>query len=139
MDNITGDIREALPLIQEMVNQFGVDENTKGGHTAMFVGVIGSEKIGDLLPEVARYLGPPYKAAGEGVFFKNLFDSFAKSFGGMRKEQIYFRKELAEGVVLFCAFWPWATNPPKTSIRVGFFGLEGKNVDLDNLLQALGG
>ena len=115
---VTG-IQNALKLIPILKSQFNVKRNADEDDPLLFVGVAESNVIDALRPVVEEYFGPAYKPAGESAFWKNLFDSFVKSVGGVRTEQTLFKKEISPTLALFCAFWPWGSNPIKTSIRIG--------------------
>ncbi|MFZ2959574.1 MAG: hypothetical protein WA705_22035 [Candidatus Ozemobacteraceae bacterium] len=112
-------IKETLKLIPLLKTQFSVKRNSDEDDPTLFVGVAESNLIDALRPVVEAHFGPAYKPAGESAFWKNLFDSFVKSVGGVRTEQTLFKKEISPSVFLFCAFWPWGSNPVKTSIRIG--------------------
>ena len=112
-------IKKNLKLIGKLEKEFGLKPNTDIDDPLLYCGVAQSNLIADLTPLVEEYFGAAYKPAGETAFFMNLFDKFIKSVGGVRKEQTLFKKDIAEGVILYCAFWPWGTSPVKTSVRIG--------------------
>ncbi len=119
-------IREALRVIPEMKTRFGVKRNQQENDPLMFVGVTDTSAIKDIAPLVEEFFGKPYKPPGETAFLMNLFDHFVKEVGGVRREQTLFRKEIGKGLNLFCAFWPWASDPAKTSVRIGLLCAEEK-------------
>ncbi|MBF0545126.1 MAG: hypothetical protein HQM08_11860 [Candidatus Riflebacteria bacterium] len=112
-------IKDSLKLIPILKLKYKVKANYDGDDPTLFVGVAESNMIEVLRPVVEEYFGPPYKPAGETAFLKNIFDHFVKSVGGVRKEQTLFRKEISPTLILFCAFWPWGSDPVRTSIRIG--------------------
>lgn len=135
MDEIIEAITEILTLIPEMKTDFGIKRNSRDSDPLMFTGVATSSIIPDLASRVERHFGAAYKPAGEGAFFKNLFDSFVKSVGGISKEQTLYRKEFSPTLALFCAFWPWASDPKQTSVRLGL--LCTKDDECERLKKAL--
>jgi len=112
-------IKEALKLIGELKAKFNVQANKDGMESLIFAGVTVSNVITQLTPEVEKTFGKAYKPAGKWAFFMNFFDSFVKGVGGIRTDQTLFRKDIGPGLTLYCAFWPWGSNPVKTSIRIG--------------------
>ncbi|MBU0483601.1 MAG: hypothetical protein KKB30_03710 [Proteobacteria bacterium] len=130
-------IREDLKIIGELHARFPLKKNEDSCGPLLYTCIAPSELVEDLKIFVRQYFGPPYKEAGEGVFFKNLFDKFARAVGGMGKDQTYFRKEISSDLVLCCAFWPWSGNSGKTSVR--FELLVGKPVESEALAAALTG
>lgn len=130
-------IRQTLPLIGELKSQFAIETNTRNQDPLLYVGVVDSSQLDSLASQVENYFGVPYKAAGQAAFFRNLFDSFARAMGGMGKDQTFFVKKVDLGMTLFCAFWPWETNPAKTSVRIGL--LCGVGEEKQGMIAALGG
>ncbi|RCK81386.1 MAG: hypothetical protein OZSIB_2255 [Candidatus Ozemobacter sibiricus] len=117
-------IREVLRVIPELKTRFGVKRNPQENDPLLFVGVTDSAAIKEIAPLVETFFGKPYKPPGETAFLMNLFDHFVKEVGGVRREQTLFRKEISKGLNLFCAFWPWASDPTKTSVRIGLLCAE---------------
>jgi hypothetical protein len=112
-------LRNTLGLIDTMKAEFGVRPTPENSQPLLFTGVAESVVIEHLTERVAEHFGPPYKAAHQGAFFMNLFDGFVKAVGGVNRDQTLFRKDFEDGVTLYCAFWPWGSNPVKTSVRLG--------------------
>lgn len=81
--------------------------------------VIPSERVAQLLTDVTELMGPAVKPAGTTAMFKNWFDPFFKAVGGAEKQQSLFRRELTDRLSLYIAFWPWASDPARTSVRIG--------------------
>lgn len=102
-----------------MKSEFGITRNRDSCDELLYTGVAQSDIIEELSEKVKTFFGDPYKPAGEGAFWKNWFDSFVKSVGGIEKDQTLFKKEASETVTIYCAFWPWGSNPVKTSVRLG--------------------
>ena len=112
-------IKETLELIPLMKSKFGITRNRDSCDELLYTGVAQSDVIDELSQEVAKYFGSPYKAKGDGAFWANWFDSFVKSVGGIESDQTLYKKEISETVTMYCAFWPWGSNPVKTSVRIG--------------------
>lgn len=119
MQNQVKKIREALKIIDLIEAKFKIKPNHDIDDPLLYCGVADSNIMTQLTEEVEKIFGKAYKPAGEGAFLKNFFDKFVREVGGARKEQTLFRKEISEQVFLYCAFWPWGSNPVKTSIRIG--------------------
>ena len=130
-------MKETLQLIPDLKSQFQIQRNPDGCGPLIYTGVAESNLIPKLSPLVEKYFGKAYKAAGAGAFFMNWFDSFVRNVGGVRKDQTLFRKAIADDIDLFCAFWPWGTNPIKTSIRVGIICPEEREPELEKALKGL--
>ncbi len=111
-------IEQTMPLIGELKSFFEI-KPMDSDDPLLFAGVVLSDIILDISPVVEKYFGGPFKAAGKSAFLKNYFDGFTRSIGGMRTEQTVFRKQVSKGLDLYCAFWPWGSNPVKTTVRVG--------------------
>ena len=119
MKNYLPEIRKNLELIDLIESKFKIKPNNDVDDPLLYCGVADSNIIAQLSEDVEKYFGKPYKPAGEGAFFKNFFDKFMREVGGARKEQTLYRREISESIVLYCAFWPWGSNPVKTSVRIG--------------------
>jgi hypothetical protein len=119
MKNYLPEIRKTLELISAIEKNFKIKPNNDVDDPLLYCGVADSNIIDTLTVEVEKHFGKAYKPAGEGAFFKNYFDRFVKEVGGARKDQTLFKKDIAEGIVMYCAFWPWGSNPVKTSVRIG--------------------
>lgn len=129
-------IRETLPLIAELKEQFAIETNSRNKDPLLYVGVVNSADIDAIAPQVRNYFGEPYKSAGQAAFLKNLFDSFARAMGGMAKEQTFFVKKVDIGMTMYCAFWPWGTDPSKTSVRIGLLcGVEREKPEMATALE----
>lgn len=124
MEDKIKSIRDALKVIPELKTRFGVKRSSQDNEPLMFVGVTESSALKDIAPMVEGFFGKAYKPPGETAFLMNLFDHFVKEVGGVRREQTLFRKEIDRGLNLFCAFWPWASDPTKTSVRIGLLCAE---------------
>jgi hypothetical protein len=121
-------IRSCLQLIETLEDKYGIEPGDSDD-PLFYTGVAESNIIKDLSPDVEKHFGKAYKPAGEGAFFKNFFDKFVKEVGGARKEQTLFRKDIDDQTILYCAFWPWGTDPVRTSIRIGLlcFGADERS------------
>lgn len=119
MKNQLQEIRKTLGLIDIIEGKYKIKPNHDVEDPLLYCGVADSNLIAQLAEEVEKYFGKPYKPAGEGAFFKNFFDRFIREVGGTRTDQTLFRKEISDQTVMYCAFWPWGTQPVKTSVRIG--------------------
>jgi hypothetical protein len=112
-------IKDVLSIIPELKAKFGVKRNSDNDDPLLFCGVATSDIIANVTPVIEQKFGKAYKPAGETAFFKNLFDGFVKNVGGVRTEQTLFRHDINDRFAIYCAFWPWGSNPVNTSIRIG--------------------
>lgn len=112
-------IKDALQLIDELKRQFAVRRHPDGCGSLLYTGVAESNVIEKLTPVVEKRFGSAYKPAGQSALLKNWFDGFVKGVGGIRRDQTLFRLDIMPELILFCAFWPWGSEPVKTSIRIG--------------------
>lgn len=113
------EIRKHLKIIDLIEDKFKIKANNDVDDPLLYCGVADSNIMSELAVEVEKVFGPAYKPAGEGAFFKNFFDKFVREVGGARKEQTLYRIAIDEMTCLYCAFWPWGSNPVKTSVRIG--------------------
>ncbi|MGM0598955.1 MAG: hypothetical protein ACQETH_03955 [Candidatus Rifleibacteriota bacterium] len=129
MQNNIKKIRATLKLIKIIEEKYKIKPNNDVDDPLLYCGIADSDIIDDLAVEVEKYFGKPYKPAGQGAFFKNFFDSFIKEVGGTRKEQTLYQLKIDEGIYMYCAFWPWGSNPVKTSVRIGLvcYGADERN------------
>ena len=130
-------IKDDLKIISELHEKFPLEKNEDSCGSLCFTFVALSEITDRMKPVVQQYFGLPYKDAGEGAFFKNLFDKFARAVGGMGKDQTIYRKDISNDLTLCCAFWPWGGNPAKTSIRIEL--LVARSAESDAVAEALKG
>ncbi|MBN1292033.1 MAG: hypothetical protein JXB48_09370 [Candidatus Latescibacteria bacterium] len=121
MDTHVNTIKQTVQLIQEVKSNFDI-EITDSRDPQVFAGVVYSDILEKITPLVEKYFGPASKPAGKSAFITNLTDRFAKAIGGIRKEQTVFRKNVSSTLDLYCAFWPWGSNPVKTTVRIGVLG-----------------
>ena len=121
MDNHIDTIKETLSVIRELKSGFKL-EPSDSRDPLVFAGVVDSGIIQEITPLVEKYFGRAYKPAGKSAFICNLTDRFAKEIGGFRKEQTVFRKNITPTLDLYCAFWPWGSNPVRTTVRIGVLG-----------------
>lgn len=113
------EIKKNLKILSKLEKEFAVKPNNDNDNPLLYCGVAKSNIISSLTPLVEEYFGKPYKPAGESAFLKNIFDSFIRAVGGIHKDQTLFKKDIDNGVILYCAFWPWGSEPVKTSVRIG--------------------
>jgi hypothetical protein len=112
-------IRKTLKVIDLIEDKFKIKPNNDVEDPLLYCGVADSNILEELAGEIEKYFSKPYKPAGEGAFFKNFFDRFMREVGGARKDQTLYRLDIDDITCMYCAFWPWGTNPVKTSIRIG--------------------
>lgn len=137
MSDVVPRIREILRVIPTMRKRCKVRRNKEACRPLLYVGVAESDVVAQLAELVEADFGPPYKPAGEGAFWKNLLDGFVKTVGGVSRDQTLYRLELAPKIQLFCAFWPWGSDPTRTSVRLGLLCADG--ADERRLSQELDG
>lgn len=111
-------VDETLALIKELNAEYEIT-SADAGDPLLYSGVVGSDVIAEITPTVEKYFGRAFKPAGQGAFLKNIIDGFTKDIGGIRKEQTVFRKQVSASLNLYCAFWPWGSDPIKTTVRIG--------------------
>lgn len=119
MKNSVEEIKKHLQIIDLIEDKFKIKPNNDVDDPLLYCGVANSDIMSELAVEIEKVFGPAYKPAGEGAFFKNFFDKFVREVGGARKEQTLYRISIDESTCLYCAFWPWGSNPIKTSVRIG--------------------
>ena len=124
-------------LIGELHSGFGIRIDGEGCGPLLFAGTVASDAVEKLSAQVEQRFGKPYKPAGQGAFFKNYFDGFVKAAGGIRKEQTLYRKDISPTLTLYCALWPWGSNPIKTTVRIGL--LCGSSAEEHAMEKALRG
>lgn len=112
-------LREELRLVPHLREKFKLKPNRDVREPLLYAAVVESDIVAQLTPDVEARFGAPYKAAGAGAFWKNLFDPFVRAIGGIRRDQTLYRRAIGPEVTLYCAYWPWGSNPVKTSIRIG--------------------
>lgn len=114
---------EILGRLSWLVQELGTKANLKLAADKRNVlvqsTVIPSDRVPQLIPVVSELLGPAAKPAGETARWKNWFDPFFKAVGGCEKQQSLWSKPVDDKVALYLAFWPWASEPTRTSLRAG--------------------
>ena len=111
-------VEKTMDLIGELKTTYEI-KPPDSKDPLLYTGVVEADVIAQITPIVEKYFGSPFKPAGQSALFKNLMDGFSKTIGGMRKEQTVFRKDISKSLYLYCAFWPWGSNPVNTTIRIG--------------------
>src|SRR2546423_270076 len=112
-------INELSVVVAELVKRASLEMQPDRRNVLMRTTVVPTDKVPRVLDVVAELLGPAVKPAGKSAWWKNWVDPFYRSVGGIQREQTLFRRELCAGLSLYCAFWPWASDPKRVSIRVG--------------------
>ena len=114
---------EVLGQLSWLVNELAQRASVKLGLDQRSVlvrsTVVPSDRLATLIPIVTELMGPPVKPAGETARWKNWFDPFFKSVGGCEKQQSLWARPIEDRVTLYLAFWPWASEPTRTSVRAG--------------------
>lgn len=113
------DVLQALSL--ELTERTRLQLNRDTRDPLLVTGVTTAERIESVGRIVQSRMGAPYKPAGQSAFWKNLFDSFVKAVGGVHSDQTLFKLDLGPDVSLYCAFWPWASDPGRVSVRLGIW------------------
>ena len=135
MDTHIDTIKETLSVIRELKSGFDL-EPSDSRDPLVFAGVVDSDIIEEITPLVEKYFGRAYKPAGKSAFLINMTDRFAKAIGGIRKEQTVFRKNVTPTLDLYCAFWPWGSNPVRTTVRIGVLGdTQGMENEIGSLMK----
>ena len=111
-------VEKTMTIIGELKTSCKI-EPSDSGDPLTYAGVVDSDLIKEISPMAEKYFGVVYNPAGKSNFFGNLTDDFSKAIGGIRKEQTVFRKNISKNLDLYCAFWPWASKPSLTTVRIG--------------------
>ena len=130
------EIKKNLKLIGLLEKQFDMRPNPDVDEPLVYCGVAKTNLISEITPIVEEQFGKPYKTAGDSAFFMNLFDKFIRKVGGIRTEQTLYRKDITDKVILYCAFWPWGSEPVKTSIRIGLVCYDSKEEEFVKYLKS---
>lgn len=120
---------ELSRLVNDLRTRGGVDLRPDRRSPLIYSTVVGVERVDTLSKLVSELLGPPFKPAGEGAFFMNWFDPFVKSVGGIERAQTLYRRDLQAPFALYVAFWPWASEPTRCSLRAGLSCLDAPRRD----------
>lgn len=131
---------QALGALSRLVNDLRsrgpLDLRPDRRNPLVYTTVVGAARVEELGRLVAELLGPPFKPAGESARWKNWFDPFVKSVGGIETQQTLYRKDLEGPFALYGAFWPWASEPTRCSLRVGLSCLDKpRRVALEDRLR----
>lgn len=106
-------------LVTELARRGSLQMQADKRNALLRTTVVPSDRVPQLLATAAELMGPPVKPAGASSMWRNWFDPFFKAVGGAEKPQSLFRRELADQLALYVAFWPWASDPGRTSLRIG--------------------
>lgn len=138
MKEYISEIKQTLRLIPVLRKKYSLKTNSDASGDLLYCGIANSDIIKEITLDVEEFFGKPYKPAGKSMFFKNFFDLFLKQIGGIKSEQTLFKKQINEQMFMYCAFWPWGSNPVKTSVRVGLvcFGADERNFLIKELKGA---
>jgi hypothetical protein len=69
---------------------------------------------------VEEHLGEATKPKGDPVPPELGGRAMIEAFGGLRPDQTLYEKELAEGLFVYVAFWPWGGGGTNT-VKIGVF------------------
>lgn len=84
--------------------------------------VVDTAELASLQSLLNKYLGSAAKEPGKEAKLPKEIQQFVDAMGGLRIDQsFYYKKEGAKAV--FAALWPWASNPNKITLKVGFTAL----------------
>lgn len=115
---------ELSRLVNDLRERGSMDLRPDRRSPLIYSTVIGTQRVDELQKLVFGLLGPPFKPAGESAWWKNWFDPFVKSVGGIERAQTLYRRDLEGPFALYVAFWPWASEPTRCSLRVGLTCLD---------------
>lgn len=115
------EVERTLAMIALLRQQHGVENHPDAMAPLLYVGIAKAEHLDAIFTEISKIFGPPYKPSGSIAFWLNLFNPFVRAIGGSKYDQTLFRKDLAPGLSLFCALWPWGSDPSRTSVRIGLY------------------
>jgi hypothetical protein len=106
-------------IIGDLRDRAGLTLRPDSADPLLHTAVMNARDVATVGQVVQERMGPAYKPAGESAVWKNWFDGFVKAVGGVRSEQTLFRLDVDPEVSLYCAFWPWASDAQRVSIRLG--------------------
>ena len=129
-------LKQLAALIADMAQRGALQIQADRRDALVRTTVVPSTRVPQLLDMVTELMGPAVKPAGEGAFWKNWFDPFVKAVGGIQKDQSLFRKPLVGDLSLYCAFWPWASDATRTSLRIGICCGDDRRKALEAILKA---
>lgn len=121
-------IKKELHIISDFKEKFEmtVNERSENGDPLLFIGVVKTDNLGDVIDAIEAKFGEPYKRGGDPAYYANLNDRFIKDIGGVRTDQILYCKEVFDATNLYCAVWPWTSKPEFTSVRFGLISYSTK-------------
>ncbi|NLM16585.1 MAG: hypothetical protein GX221_02575 [Candidatus Riflebacteria bacterium] len=125
-DSTSAKVANVLKLKDIFREKFGMKKNPDSRDPLTYCGVTNSDIVAKIAVEVEKYFGEATKPAGQGCFFKNLFNPVYKQVGALKKDQTFYMIELEKDIYLYCAFWPWGSDPVKTSVRLGILSPDDK-------------
>ena len=129
--------QELNALASELLKTFEMDLRPDDRNPLTRVTVVGPKKLKKVEAAMEQVFGVAFKPAGTSAIWKNLVNSLVKGVGGIKRDQTLFQKELEPQVFLYCAFWPWESDPGRISVRVGLWAIDAKV--RDQLTAALSG
>ncbi len=112
---------KTIDFIKKLKTTHQLETNFDALAPLLYVGVATAEKIKKIQAELMAEFGEPYKPTGSTAFFMNLFNPFVRGIGGAKSDQTLFRRDITPTVTLYCALWPWGSDPNRTSVRIGIY------------------
>ncbi len=121
-------VKKYLGLIEDFKKNYGMEVNevSVNSDPLLFIGVIKTENLADVMRDIEANFGEPYKRGGDPAHYANLNDQFIIDIGGVRTDQILYSIEVYERTNFYCAIWPWTSKPEFTSIRFGLIAYSRK-------------
>lgn len=116
---VSPELEALLSVIRELRSKRRLELRPDDRDKLLYSCVITSANVPQVAEAVQNLMGVPFKPAGTSAVWKNWFDPFVRGIGGIRRNQSLYRKDLPEGSIVYCAFWPWASDPTRVSIRLG--------------------
>lgn len=86
-----------------------------------FEGVLARGDVEHCCQLLSGTFGPAAKEFGKTVRFTKSCQAVVDHLGGIRPDQCLFLKEEPNQPIAFAALWPWASNPDRTTLKVGVF------------------
>lgn len=114
-------IEKTIAFINKLRKTYRLETNHDAVAPLLYVGVASSKQIDQIHDELVAEFGEPLKPQGSTAFWMNLFNPFVRRVGGAKTDQTLFRRDLSPTVAVFCALWPWGSDPNRTSVRIGVY------------------
>ena len=86
-------------------------------------GVLLRQEMERCLAQLCAALGPPVKEFGRNAKFDRPTQKIVEALGGIRIDQCLFLAPEDTGCLVYAAFWPWASDPNRVTLKVGVHAL----------------